>query len=322
MIKKITYTIILCLLLTGCKKDLLHWQKVSEINSFTASRLNHIKFINDSVCIIGGGEKFSRAEVLRSVDRGYTWELDSFPVAGKGLYGLGTTNDGRIYLSGINGEVVYSLNYGKTWQIRQVNPSIYYVGISFPDKNKGLLISTNVQTDGSISVTDSNLNVLKSTAYPFGLNNIIMANTSIGYISGYGGVLKTIDEGQTWSYLTPVGNDNYTGMQVLNENEVWICGYGGSILHTSDGGVSWQRLRNGNDITLASYHLYDIVFKDNLNGWAVGENGKVIHTDDGGHHWMEYDHFTDNALLSIAICPNGDLLTCGENGALFRLSVN
>ena len=98
-----------------------------------------------------------------------------------------------------------------------------------------------------------------------------------------------------------------------------MCGSNGGIYHTYNGGNSWERFRNGNDISLPRYHLQSIIFKDNLNGWAVGESGKMIHTDDGGRHWEEYDQFTTSNLFSVAICPNGDLLVAGDGGALYRI---
>ena len=62
------------------------------------------------------------------------------------------------------------------------------------------------------------------------------------------------------------------------------------------------------------------MFKDKLNGWAAGEQGKIIYTDDAGKHWSEYDYFTDNAIRSLVLCPNGDLLAAGDNGTLFRIT--
>ena len=116
-----------------------------------------------------------------------------------------------------------------------------------------------------------------------------------------------------------VANDNFMSMDI-HGNEIWMCGYAGSVYHTTDGGVHWQRQRNGNDLTLPRYDLLDIKFKDEQNGWAVCDDGKMLHSDDGGNHWEEYDRFTTSALRSIAICPNNDLLVAGDNGSIFRIT--
>ena len=70
--------------------------------------------------------------------------------------------------------------------------------------------------------------------------------------------------------------------------------------------------------TVQGYEL-GIVFKDRMNGWISCDDGKILHSDDGGYHWAEYDQFTTNALRSITLCPDGDLLTVGDNGVIYRI---
>ena len=64
------------------------------------------------------------------------------------------------------------------------------------------------------------------------------------------------------------------------EKDGWACGRDGSILHTADGGATWDRQNSGTDYTLTS-----IFFTDAKNGWAVGNGGTIIHTADGGAKW-------------------------------------
>jgi photosystem II stability/assembly factor-like uncharacterized protein len=131
-------------------------------------------------------------------------------------------------------------------------------------------------------------------------------------------MLKTTDGGKTWGYQN-VKNDNFTAISAINENNLWICGINGSIYHTVNGGNDWERKRNGNDLTKPKYHLHDLLFIDDSNGWAVGEDGLVVQTSDGGSHWTEYEKFTTNALHSIVMLPDGNLLVCGDNGGIYKL---
>jgi len=314
------YFVLISIALSSCKKDLLHWQNIQMLNSNTTSRLNKIKFVDNNTCIIGGGEKFLQAEVIISTDGGYTWTSNSFLTIGKGMYGLGVSPGGRVYLSGFDAKVIYSPDKGLHWQTGYVSEYAYYVGVSFPSENVGYMVSTIGQDSGTIVRVDSNLITSYVKKYKAGLNDISMADPQTGYVIGYGIVLKTSDSGNSWSYADITGNDNYTGIDVHNENDVWLCGYSGGIFHTVDG-ISWNWVRNGNDFILPKYHLLAIAFKnDNVHGWAVGEKGMLIATDDGGHHWEQYEQFTDNPLRSIVICPNGDLLVAGDNGTLYRIT--
>lgn len=302
----------------SCKKDVLRWQHVQQLSSNTTSKLNHIRFITDSISVIGGGVHFEKAEVLRSVDGGYTWNNYSYPEAGKGMYGLGVGVDGTIYMCGTDGCLLHSYDSGASFGFRRILDWEYYVGVSFPEPNTGFLVTTHLDEDGSITKIDTACNILDKKYFSFGLSDIYMVSPQIGYVIGYGAVLKTTDGGNNWSFLDPQG-DKFMCMDI-HGGELWLCGYAGSIFHSTDAGAHWSRIRNGNDLTIKRYRMLSIVFRDSQNGWASCDDGTVIYTDDGGLHWSEYDRFTNQALRSIVICPNKDLLVAGDNGALYRLT--
>lgn len=303
----------------SCKKEQVYFQKIEVVESNTTSRLNRIHFVNDTTCIIAGGERFLKAEVLRSTDGGYTWMSNTnFPETGKGQYGFGIDPMGRVWLSGFDGTMLFSADNGANWAERRIGNWEFHVGISFANSNKMILVNARAQKGGSIVVADTNLQILKTTDYTFGLNDVQMVDEQTGYVAGYGAILKTTDGGETWNYLD-VKNDNFYALDCKSENEVWACGYNGTIVHTTDGGASWEKLRNGNNITAPKYKLLDIVFKDANTGYAVGEKGLVIHTSNGGKDWEKYGEFTENALRGITICPNGTLLTVGDEGSIYRL---
>ena len=315
---RLLFFVLMTTLFANCKKDLLYWQKVVQLNSNTTLRLNNIKFIGNDICIAAGGNTFYQSEILRSTDGGYTWTSFSDSTVPKEMYGMGLSDNGDIYLSGIDGDVLHSSDYGQTWQFNRINNWYVYVGGMFASPDTGIFVSTVLQRQCTITRVDSAFNILDQQTFNFGLNNIYMVGPSMGYIIGYGTVMVTTNTGKTWNYQN-VDGDNFTAMDI-HGNEIWMCGYMGSIYHTTDGGNSWQRQRNGNDVTLPRYYLMSILFTDEQNGWAVCDNGKMIHSDDGGQHWEEYKQFTTSSLRSIALCPNGDLLVVGDNGNIFRIT--
>jgi photosystem II stability/assembly factor-like uncharacterized protein len=66
------------------------------------------------------------------------------------------------------------------------------------------------------------------------------------------------------------------------EKDGWACGRWGTILHSADGGKTWDRQQSGTDYTLGS-----LSFVDPQNGWAVGDGGTILHTKDGGRTWSK-----------------------------------
>ena len=300
----------------SCKKDLLHWQKVQQLNSNTTSRLNHIQFLGSGICIIAGGVEFVQSEIVRSVDGGYNFTASSDTNAPKEMFGMGLSANGNIYLSGVDGDVLHSVDSGKTWKFSRID-YLVYMGGSFSSPDTGIFVSSVLQRQCTITRVDSNFNIIDEQTFLFGLNNVYVASPTTIYIIGYGVAMKTINNGKTWNFLDLKG-DNFSAMSVRGD-EIWICGSEGGIYHSYDAGNSWETFRNGNDFTLPRYNLRSIVFKDSQNGWAAGDNGIVLHSDDGGKHWEEYDHFTTANLRSIVLCPNGDLMTAGDGGALYRI---
>jgi photosystem II stability/assembly factor-like uncharacterized protein len=303
----------------SCKKEQLYFQKVERVESNTTSKLNRIHFVNDTTCIIAGGEKFSIAEVLRSTDGGYTWQsTTNFPETNKGQYGFGISPAGKIWLTGFDGTVLSSNDNGASWSEKRLGNWKYHLAVSFVNENRVVLVNTGAQKEGEIVIADTNQQILKTTTYLFGINDVQMVNAQTGYVAAYGVILKTTDGAENWEYLD-IKNDNFTALDCKSADEVWACGYNGSIIHTTDGGKSWDRLRNGNSVTIAKYHLTDIVFKDADNGYAVGEDGLVIYTSNAGKDWTKYSRFTENTLRGITICPDGTLLVVGDKGVIYRL---
>jgi photosystem II stability/assembly factor-like uncharacterized protein len=303
---------------SSCKKDLLQFQSIQQLNSHTTvDRFNKILFVNNTVGFVVGGQRFYNATILMTTDGGYTWNYNSFPNAGKGLYGITQMPAGGVYVCGFDGKLLHTNNLGSTWSFNQMQYMVY-TGLAFPTPQQGILVGGTSFNYGYITYIDSVGNFIRWDSLNYQLNCIKMANSSTGYICAYGTMLKTTNGGQAWNALNISGED-FTGIDITG-NDIWVCGYNGSVYHSGNAGNSWQKERNGNDITIAHYRLLDIVFKDAQNGWAAGEDGVVIRTYDGGQHWSQYSQFTASTLHSIAICPNGDLLVAGDNGALYRLT--
>jgi hypothetical protein len=95
-------------------------------------------------------------------------------------------------------------------------------------------------------------------------------------MAGY--VARSTDGGQTWNGQIPPGQ-LLRGLWFSDPRHGWAVGGAGTILHTSDGGVSWQPQSSGVDTT-----LYDVKFQDTLVGVACGVD-VVLLTTDGGQTW-------------------------------------
>jgi len=313
------FFIFIIFLFSSCKKDLLYWQSVQKIESNSdTDRLGKIIFLDSKNGFIVGGDWYMEAVILSTRDGGNTWQKKAYPDVGQLLMSATVSPTGSIYSCGFEGKLMHTNDAGNTWQFHQLE-HYWFRDMAFTDAGHAIVIGGISFNSGMMQHIDSSGNLLKRDSLNYQLNQITMVSGTVGYICGYGIVLKTTDGGLTWP-VQNVLNDNFTAMDVHGE-EIWMCGYNGGIYHTANGGNNWTRLRNGNDITLPSYHLNSILFKDSRNGWAAGDNGIVLYSDDGGNHWMEYSHFTGNNLLSITLSADGHLFVVGENGSIFKLTI-
>jgi photosystem II stability/assembly factor-like uncharacterized protein len=107
-------------------------------------------------------------------------------------------------------------------------------------------------------------------------------------------LLQTRDGGTSWEHypinlaeLAPecslemcIFLPNLYDVFFVDSTRGWVVGANGLILHTTNGGKTWELLH------LGKYpNLYSVYFKDASEGWAVGHDGLFLHTVDSGKTW-------------------------------------
>jgi photosystem II stability/assembly factor-like uncharacterized protein len=73
----------------------------------------------------------------------------------------------------------------------------------------------------------------------------------------------------------------YYGLSFFSPTNIWMAGWGGLIMHSSDGGITWNQ-QNSNTTT----QLRRIFFSDEKNGWIAGQ-GQIFRTTTGGNSWLK-----------------------------------
>ena len=137
------------------------------------------------------------------------------------------------------------------------------------------------------------------------------------YITGeFGMVLKSSDAGASWDRITDLPGEFYPqAAHFVDAKRGWAVGLNGAILHTTDGGESWQSQNSG-----VKMPLYGVTGAGETL-YAVGENGFVLRYAAGS--WQELPR--ENNILSYlrAVSADGDsLLVAGGNGVLFTLATD
>ncbi len=102
-----------------------------------------------------------------------------------------------------------------------------------------------------------------------------------------------------WIWL---GGGLLNDITCVDQSTCWAVGHHGLILHTSDGGRTWEIQPSH-----SSAYLHRVQFLDEQHGWAVGvarwvegvslRGGYVIRTTDGGKQWEVMDRPDEPALF-------------------------
>lgn len=104
---------------------------------------------------------------------------------------------------------------------------------------------------------------------------------------GEHGHIITSGDGTTWSQANVPVQATLTSVFFYNDKLGWAVGHDATILHSQDGGLTWQvqlfepRLEKP---------LLNIVFKSPLEGIAIGAYGLFFRTIDGGLTWQNEFH--------------------------------
>ncbi|MBE0570942.1 MAG: T9SS type A sorting domain-containing protein, partial [Ignavibacteriaceae bacterium] len=88
---------------------------------------------------------------------------------------------------------------------------------------------------------------------------------------------------------------NLNAVHFVDANNGCAVGDSGTIIHTTNAGVSWETQTSG-----TTNGLSDIQFIDANTGWAVGSSGIILKTTNGGAEWV-LQAIGDSLILN-AIC--------------------
>ena len=166
-----------------------------------------------------------------------------------------------------------------------------------------------------------------------------------------GHILVSDDAGKTWRQSAVPVSVDLVGLSFPTAQQGWAVGHGGVVLHTSDGGLNWQRQLAGLDSSRQAEVHYnasalsplaasalaqekqlmqvprgqpflDVYFENVTEGFAVGTFNRIFRTVDAGKRWTPWMDRVDNPdqLHFSAIRGRGDrVFLTGERGQVWSL---
>ena len=196
--------------------------------------------------------------------------------------------------------------------------------------------------------------VLSSQASHAVLLAVTRAGQRLVAVGERGVVLVSEDNGVNRRQVQVPVSSTLTAVQFVDDQQGWVVGHSGVVLHSADGGQSWSRQLDGREAAalelaaaqVAANAMADdqgaqrrlasaqrlvadgadkpflaLSFSDARHGLVVGAYGLAMHTEDGGRSWQSWMGRIPNAqgLHLYALAQAGDAIyLAGEQGLLVR----
>lgn len=208
------------------------------------------------------------------------------------LYDIDFADEQNGWVVGDCSIILHSADGGESWR-QQICPiEDLLVAVDFVDNMNGWICSMNFILNTINS--GENWGIKYSADLEEGyFRDIQFVNENIGFVVGgigsfgsIGVLLKTEDGGVTWHQAYTNMLPTLTHISIVDKQNIWVCGFGGTILSTTDLGLTWTKITL--DIS-PSPSLTTIQFVDQNNGWVGSRDDWLgfYRTTDGGDTWVQ-----------------------------------
>ena len=104
-------------------------------------------------------------------------------------------------------------------------------------------------------------------------------------------------------------------MSFADASSGWAVGANGTVLASTDGGVTWRSLPSG-----TAFDLRAVQFTDARNGWVAGAHGTLLATSDAGTTWRAIDTGGVSPFLAMTAADPSHLWASAADGTVLSAS--
>ena len=118
--------------------------------------------------------------------------------------------------------------------------------------------------------------------------------------------------GWFWQNPLPTGQ-TLKDVHVFDENTKIAVGEAGTIIKTTDGGISWFSQSSG-----TSDELNSVYFVDSNTGWIVGRGSTILKTTNGGTNWISQASQNYDPFYSVFFINSSTGWITGEDNTILK----
>ncbi len=246
-------------------------------------------FLDDQVGIAGG----SNGHVMRTTDGGRTWHARTATMYGH-YYSVAMRSAADWVIATSEDTIFRSADSGATWKQSAITPLKEpkpLRKLCFADSLRGVVVGTDgiaMSSDGGATWRYRE-DLVTSELFD-------VAFTSAGWVAvGRHGFIMRSDDGTSWQRVESGTTQDLVALSFRDGQHGVALGSAGTLLHTTDGGLSFSVLR---DPPLPQ--LRAVSFCDSLHGVAVGLKGAILQTSNGGGSWVPRPSPITTDLMTVA----------------------
>jgi photosystem II stability/assembly factor-like uncharacterized protein len=285
---------LIVLLLTSCHREiedvpLIH-PKIS-----LADKFYDVQALSPDKAVVVG----YRGKILMTTDGGKSWQERPSGTE-QALYGIHFVDDQTGWITGQMGLILHTSDGGETWQKQPSGTDVSLFSLFFLDKTQGWVVGDRA---------------------------VYLKTTSGGEsweIDYFQPSLEGVREDVALAIVDPILYD----VHFLDSQMGWMVGEFGMILHTTDGGATWQEQQNsllGQGGVLDAFEMpsfFSVHFINPQEGVAVGLDEKIALTVDGGQKWTfapeDPSIFLPEPLYNLHLFADGNGWVVGSSGIVMR----
>jgi photosystem II stability/assembly factor-like uncharacterized protein len=302
--------------------------------------------------------------ILPSGLQAQTWHWQHPLPNGHNLYDIVFTDAQHGWIAGGYGKILNTTDGGTTWTPRETYTTNQFGAIAFATPTTGFAAGIDGPTNNSALLATFDGGESWNPYLGLGLmvpRDMCFKDSLHGWICGDYAIYRTNDGGNFWQQVYMDFYHLLNHISFADSLNGWCAGFDGNgnygvILHSSDGGATWQ-LQNSNSFetlfgvaaispttayvsgsngtmlkttdggtnwepltTNTDAWLYTLVFQNAQTGYAAGDAGRILRTHDGGTTWDVIDSHQLFNPNELAFKPDGSLWLVGNAGTLLHSS--
>lgn len=253
--------------------------------------------------------------ILRTIDRGQTWEprpsITARGVIKHNWYGVAAMDKDNAWVVGEEGAILRTSDGGATWREEDSQTEVNLNAATMVDRSTAWAIGSGGIIRKSSGGGSPWTPVTAGAGQ--GLNDISVVSPQVLFLSSNNGrVLKTTDGGNSWSVLNVGMDEALIGISASSARDIWAVSPGGMVFRTANGGTAWDDMR-----AIRRTELTGILAQDNATAWVTGFGGTVLGTNDRGATWVRQTTGTISNLGRIA-AAEGSTWVVGSGGVILH----